>query len=309
MVPERTWRRERRPIRSPVRTSSREPRAGGPSLLSPPSPPRPVRAELPTDHRALPALGEDFTRPLDTGLAALGLTLDPRQRAAIEAQARLLVAWGGAINLTALRTPTGIALEHVVDSLTAMELLRGVESLLDLGSGAGYPGLPLAVCVPVPRVALVEPVGKKARFLTAAASAALSELSGGGGDAEAGSRIDVLAERAEDLAHDPRHRAAWDVVVCRAVAAMAELIELALPFLKRGGRLVAWKRDDGTGSLDREIAAAGEAGFVAGGASPEIHPVRVSGLEDHRLVVITKVRASPDHLPRSPVERRRPLVR
>jgi 16S rRNA (guanine527-N7)-methyltransferase len=224
----------------------------------------------------------------------------------MEAQARLLVAWSDAINLTTHRSPGAIAVEHVLDSLAAHRLVRGFDAIIDLGSGAGYPGLPLAVSLPVARVALVESIAKKARFLEAAATAAVAELRHGDGPVP---EVDVLAMRAEDLARDVEHREAWDLVTARALARTDELVELALPLLRVGGRLVAWKREDGTGALARELDAARDAIYVCGGTRPEVHGVTLPGLEDHRLVVILKRRPTPGHLPRSPTERRRPLLR
>lgn len=264
------------------------------------------RPPLPTDHGALAPLDAIFGKTLDVGLAELGLSLGAEVRAAIEAQARLLLAWSGSVNLSAHRTPERVAREHVIDSLTALPLLAGTTSLLDLGSGAGYPGLPLALAGQVERVALVDSIGKKARFLEVAAAAALRELS------EAGRTVpDIVAlkARAEDLAGDRAQRESWGVVTARAVAPVAELVELCLPLLHVGGRLVAWKRDDGGGSLERELAAARDALRIGGGAAPSVHRVSVSGLQDHRLVVITKQRATPDELPRTAAERRRALLR
>lgn len=240
------------------------------------------------------------------GLADLGLDLAPGVRAAIEAQARLLLAWSGSVNLSAHRTPPSVALEHVIDSLTAVPLLTGTASVLDLGSGAGYPGLPLALAVPLARVALVDSIGKKARFLEVAAAAALLEMRTA---RAAAPDVTVLNARAEALAKDAAHHEAWEVVTARAVAPLAELIELSFPLLRVGGRLVAWKREDGTGSLEREIAAARGALRICGGASPSVHLVTATGLEDHRLVMITKQRATPRDLPRPAAERRRALLR
>lgn len=272
------------------------------------------RPLLPTDHRTLPPLDPIFGTTLDAGLVDLGLELPSGVRAALEAQARLLLAWNDSVNLSAHRSPERIAREHVIDSLTAWSLLEGTASLIDLGSGAGYPGLPLAAALPVPRVALVDSIGKKVRFLEATAAAALQELRAAGQqDSHPADRalpaIAALNARAEDLARDPAHREAWEVITARAVAPMAELIELCLPLLRIGGRLVAWKRDDGAGSLERELAAARDVGQVCGGASLGIHRVTPRGLEDHRLVVIAKLRATPRQFPRPVAERRRALLR
>ena len=111
------------------------------------------REPLPTHVEDTPALPPDYAAAVDAGLAALGLTLEPAQRAAIDGHIRLLLAWTPAINLTAVREPAAAATVHVLDSLTAVGPLRerGIDRFLDLGSGGGLPGIPLAVALPAAR--------------------------------------------------------------------------------------------------------------------------------------------------------------
>jgi len=146
--------------------------------------------------------------------------------AAIDDHVRMLLAWNGAINLSGIRAPDLIARDHVLDSLTALPLLRraGIAEFVDLGSGGGYPGLPLAIALPARRALLVESIGKKARFLDVAITAL--------GLAD---RVSVAAARAESIAAEPRHRGRWPAVVSRAVADLTELSELALPLLATAG--------------------------------------------------------------------------
>jgi 16S rRNA (guanine527-N7)-methyltransferase len=260
---------------------------------------------LPTEVDGLPPLGRAFDEVLDAALDAMELPLSSGARAAVDAHARLLLAWTASINLTAVRSPDAVAREHVADSLAAVALIRRLaddaRGLLDLGSGGGYPGLPLAVALPALRCALVESVAKKARFLSVAADAATRAMASAG---ERPPAFSVLATRAEALANGPE-RERWDVVTARALAGLAELAELALPLARIGGCLVAWKRDDGSGRHARELDAATDHVAAVGGAIRDIEPVTVAGLGDHRLVVIRKVRATPDAFPRTPAERRR----
>lgn len=252
----------------------------------------PAREPLPTRVEDVPDLPAAAVDALDAGLAALDLTLTPEARLAIEGHARLLLAWTSAINLTAIRDPVGVATAHVVDSLTAAGVMaeRGHDRFLDLGSGGGYPGLPLAVVLPAARALLVEPVGKKARFLdTVIAATGLRET------------VEAAAVRAESLAADPEHRGRWPAVTARAVAALPELVELAFPLLAPGGSLIAWKRGD----LADEVAAAQRAVVALGGGTIEGVPVDVSGLEGHVLVVITRTGHVPAAYPRDPGARRR----
>jgi 16S rRNA (guanine527-N7)-methyltransferase len=296
------------------------------------------RAPLPVDPEALPALGPEFHAIVAAGCRELGITLTAGQLAAIDAHARLLLAWNAHINLTALRTEEQVARLHVLDSLTAVPLLRGRlawqgerasqgevaahgahaapstprparrsqsepprPSLLDLGSGGGYPGLPLGVALPASRVALVDSVGKKARFLEVAAAASMERL-----DAGVIPTLTALRARAEDLARDREHREAWDVVTARAVGSLAELVELGLPLLRVGGSLIAWKRDDGSGSFATELTEAAALTRAAGGSTAQVHAATLSGLAEHRLVEVRKIQPTPGRFPRSPAERRRP---
>jgi 16S rRNA (guanine527-N7)-methyltransferase len=250
------------------------------------------REPLPTRIKGLPELPPAYAAALEPALAELGLDIDTAARAAIDGHVRLLLAWTGWINLTAIREPGAIATGHVADSLAALPLVRqaGVRSLLDLGSGGGFPGLTLAIALSGIRVALVEAVRKKAAFLrTVVAALGLED------------RVTVISERSEVLAHDPGHRERWDVVTARAVAVLPELIELSLPLLAPGGRLIAWK---GAVPGD-ELEAAERALRALGGGRIEVERVPVAALGDHRLVVVTKHGHAPASFPRDPATRRR----
>jgi 16S rRNA (guanine527-N7)-methyltransferase len=254
------------------------------------------REPLPSRVEGLPELPADALLILDQGLDALGLAgLSAAVRTGLVDHLRLLLAWNQSINLTAIRDPATAVREHILDSLTALPILRErrIEAVLDLGSGGGYPGLPLALALPARRTLLVESVGKKAAFL-AAAGVLAAEVS-------PGCEVDMFSGRAEALAADRRHRERWPAVVARAIAPLAELAEIGLPLVAQGGILVAWKRQP----LAAELAAAAPALKLLGGSQPELWPVGLAGLEDHVLVVIEKLATSPAAYPRDPAQRRR----
>jgi 16S rRNA (guanine527-N7)-methyltransferase len=278
--------------------------AGSPQVTPPHD-----RESLPTCVNGLDPLPEGYWKAIRAGLPAIraglpavfggsgsgagdDLGVSEAQLQVIGDHVRLLVAWNGAINLSGIRAPEMIARDQVLDSLTALPLLRraGVEEFLDIGSGGGFPGLPLAVALPARRALLVESVGKKARFLATAVEAM------GLGD-----RVAVAATRAETLAADPRHRGHWQVVVARAVADMTELAELALPLLQIGGLLVAWKRQP----VNDELTRADSAIHQLRGRLIRLQPVVVPGLEDHVLVVVEKLAETPREFPRAAAARRR----
>ncbi len=252
------------------------------------------REPLPSRVDGLSELPGEALDVLEAGLASLGLIdLPERARTDVTDHLRLLLAWNTAINLTAIRDPTVAVRRHIVDSLTAVPVLRdrGVDAFVDLGSGGGYPGLPLAAVLPARRALLVDSVAKKARFLGVAAAAI-----------GATDRIEAFAGRAEELAADRRHRERWPAVVARAVGGLAELAELGLPLLARDGVLVAWKRGDVTPEL---VASERALGIL--GADParivEVDPAL--GLDEHVLVVLTKAGRTPAGYPRDPAERKR----
>jgi 16S rRNA (guanine527-N7)-methyltransferase len=168
----------------------------------------------------------------------------------------------------------------VLDALSAVGLLRdeGVRALLDLGSGGGYPGLPLAIALPAERAGLVESIAKKARFLEAAVA----------GLGLAG-RVDVARERAESLAADPRHRERWPAVTARAVAGLPELVELAFPLL----------------GIEEERLRAMPALRALGGGTIEILATAPPVPAGHVLVVCRKTGRTAPGWPRSPAERAR----
>ena len=166
---------------------------------------------------------------------------------------------------------------------------RDTPDLLDLGSGGGFPGVPLAIGLPAARTVLVESVGKKATFLAAVVDALGLRP-----------RVAVAATRAETLAADPHHRGRWSTVVVRAVGPLGELAELGLPLLAPGGVIVAWKRQGEERALEREIAAAEPLIAALGGGRPAVAPVTVPGLLDHVLVVVEKAGPTPPRLPPRP---------
>jgi 16S rRNA (guanine527-N7)-methyltransferase len=237
-----------------------------------------------------------FRATVEAAIVDIPVRLDDRAWAAIEAHVRLLLAWNQHVNLTAIRDPLVIALDHVADSLAALPVLAraGADRLLDLGSGPGFPGIALALAMPTSEALLVEPIGRKARFLEVAA-AVVGAIPGGAGS------ITVETARAEDLAARDEHRDGWPVVTGRAVGSLAELVEIGLPLAAVGGILVAWKRRPIDAEVDDARALIGQ----LGGRPPAVIEARLRGRPDNVLVVIDKTRPTPAAFPRPPAVRRR----
>jgi 16S rRNA (guanine527-N7)-methyltransferase len=247
-----------------------------------------------TDGAAAAALAT--RRDLETLLADSGLPeLPPGFADAAQRYVALLLEANERLNLTRVMEPEAIARLHLLDALAALPLLDAVApaAAVDLGSGGGVPGIPLALARPDVRWLLVDSIAKKAEALRAFVGAL-------------GLRnVTVSAERAETLGRSPEHRERHHLVAARACAAMPVLLELGLPLLREGGRLLAWKGP--LTAADHEIRRGRAAAGQLGGGSLTIHAA-LPELGGHTFVVVPKVGATPDRFPRRPGEpARRPL--
>src|SRR5258707_3554593 len=226
---------------------------------------------------------------LATGAAALGLALDASQLAAFAQYRELLLAWNARFNLTAITDPHAILTRHFLDALTvtlAVSAEWRARSLrvLDVGSGAGFPGLALAIAFPHWRVTALEATGKKVIFLRHVVS--MLHLS----------NVRPLVGRAEQVAHTTAERARYDVVTARALAALPTLLEYCQPFARPGGLVVAPKKGD----LGSERAAGNRAAVTLGGHLDEPLALAVPGLEDGRALLIAhQERLCPPLYPRA----------
>lgn len=218
-----------------------------------------------------------------------GVRLNDAQIALLSEYETLIGAWAHRVNLVGDASREVIEERHIGESialgaaLREREVLRPGTRVLDVGSGAGLPGIVLAICWPV-EVTLLEATAKKTAFLAAAVGALARDTPG----------IDarVLTGRAEDLAHDPALRDAFDLVVARAVAPLPALLELTLPFARVGGRVVTPK---GSRAAE-ELAAATNALSVLGAKAFSV-PFAVPG-PPQTLVVALKERPTPEAYPR-----------
>jgi 16S rRNA (guanine527-N7)-methyltransferase len=246
------------------------------------------------DAEPLRARLEDARAALVAGATRLGLSLTPDQLDCFDEYAALLREGKRRLSLTALVDPVDVAVKHFLDSLSVLPLLPpGRRRLVDVGTGAGFPGVPLVLARPELEAVLLEATAKKAEWV----AQTLARLGVEG--------TTVLAARAEDVAHDPDHRGRYDVAVARAVAPFAVLCELCLPFLRPGGRFVAQK---GAAGAAVEVPAASRALSLLGGSLAEVRPVDLPGLPNRVLVVVDQERPAPARYPRRPgIPAKRPL--
>jgi 16S rRNA (guanine527-N7)-methyltransferase len=233
---------------------------------------------------------------VDGAQRLLGLTLTAKQREAFQIYYQELVAWNARFNLTAITDAKGVQVRHFLDSLSCSLAICDAErrqSLIDVGSGAGFPGLPLKIVYPSLHLTLLEATGKKTTFLRHIVDTL--ELR----------EVTIIHARAEQLGHDPAHRERYDWAVARAVAAMPTLAEYLLPLCRLGGHCLAQKGEDAAA----EVSTAEAAIQFLGGRLNHLAPIELPGLAETRhLVIIDKVARTPDRHPRRPgVPAKRPL--
>ncbi|MFU8826601.1 MAG: 16S rRNA (guanine(527)-N(7))-methyltransferase RsmG [Brevefilum sp.] len=216
----------------------------------------------------------------------LGFDLSKEKITALEMYEDALLDWNQRMNLTAVSDPEGVRTKHFLDSmtiLTAWERKSPPGRLIDVGTGAGFPGLVLKLFWPTTQVTLVESVGKKADFCRH-----LVELLGL-------EQVTVLAERAEVIGQDPAHRQTYDLAVARAVARMPILMEYLLPLVRWHGKVMAMKGE----TAPVETQDASRAIQILGGKLEKLVHIELPGVVEERfIVVVEKIAQTPGEYPR-----------
>mgnify|MGYP005831999637 FL=1 len=255
-------------------------------------------------------------KALIEGARSIGLTLSPKEIEAFRIYQRELAEWNARFNLTAIHGEDQVQIRHFLDSLScllAMGLDKDVSAVprgdagklipksvrainlkaIDIGSGPGFPGIPLRIVCPHLKLTLLEATAKKVTFLQHIVT--LLGLKD----------VHIIHDRAEVIGHHPEHREQYDLALARAVAELPVLAEYALPLCCLGGRVIAQKGQD----VQLEAMNAQRAIQVLGGALRYLLDVELPGLAEPRsLVVISKVARTPEMYPRRPgIPKKRPL--
>lgn len=216
-------------------------------------------------------MAEDGERVFQEGLQQLGLNLSEQQREQFFRYRAELLDWNTRVNLTAITNPGEVLVKHFLDSLSLLLVYDKPQAdLLDIGTGAGFPGLALKIVRPQWQVVLLEATGKKVTFLRHVIETL--HLTG----------VEAVHGRAEELASKPQYRAAFNVVTARAVAALPTLLEYSTPFCQVGGEIILLKKGDIAGELVQGQRAARQLGAVFKGDVV----VTLRGLDDNRRLLV-----------------------
>ncbi len=216
-----------------------------------------------------------------------GVRLSAAQMDALEGHAYELLEWNQRMNLTRITEPEEVRIKHFLDAFSCVPLIGPdfAGRMIDVGTGGGFPGLPLKVVYPEMELTLADSVGKKTTFL----QHVVQELGLRG--------VQVIQARAEDLGQAPKHREQYDWAVARAVARMPVLVEYLLPLVKVGGYALVQK--GGGQGLIEELESGQAAINALGGKISEVKRLHLAGLKAERsLVVIEKIRKTPKDFPR-----------
>lgn len=225
----------------------------------------------------------------------VGMRLNARQMALLAQYEQELLAWNERFNLTAIRDVEEVRVKHFLDSLTCVQAIRENpgKRVVDIGTGAGFPGLVLKIAYPAVQLTLVESVGKKADFCRYMVKTLGLD------------NVEIVQERAENVGQVQAYREQFDWAVARAVAALPVLAEYLLPLVRVGGSMLAMKGESGPA----ESHASEHALHMLGGHLRQLLPVTLPGVAEERyLVIVDKVAATPTRFPRRVgVPSKRPL--
>ena len=228
---------------------------------------------------------ERFEKSLKEKVEKLGIELNDYQVKQFYNYMKLLIEWNKKINLTAIIDPEDIILKHFIDSLTIAKYINEKDKIADIGTGAGFPGIPIKILKPENEMLLVDSLNKRIKFL----EMVIQE--------DKLKNIKILHGRAEEIGHNKAYRGNFDVVTSRAVAKLNILLEYMLPLLKLGGKCICLKGPN----IEEELEEARNAIKILGGQIDKIEQMELPYSDNRRNIIIIKaMKQSPNKYPRKP---------
>ena len=227
----------------------------------------------------------DFKNEFESKLKQLDIILDEKQFEQFYSYMNLLIEWNKKINLTAIIEPTDIILKHFIDSLTVYKYINKDDSVVDIGTGAGFPGIPLKILYNKNKFVLIDSLNKRINFLNEVIKTNKLE------------NINAIHSRVEEIGHNKQYREQFDIVTSRAVAKLNVLAEYMIPFVKVGGKCICLKGPN----IDDEINDAQNALKILGGKIEKIEKNTLPDSDNDRtIIIITKTDQLPNKYPRKP---------
>jgi 16S rRNA (guanine527-N7)-methyltransferase len=224
---------------------------------------------------------EEFRRELNKQLSKFDINIEEKESDILYYYMKEIIKWNEKINVTAITDEKEFLIKHIVDSLLMNKYIKGKESIIDVGTGGGFPGIPIAVTNNV-KVALMDAVNKKLNVIRSISE----ELKI--------NNIDIIHSRAEDMGQDKAYREKYEICTSRAVASLPTLLEYMLPLTKVGGKVICMKGP----SFDIELENAKKAISVLGGELEKVDNYILEGNNERNIVVIKKVKNTPKNYPR-----------
>lgn len=225
----------------------------------------------------------DFNKKLNEKLKLININISEDEIENFKIYMELLLEWNEKINLTAITDENDILLKHFVDSLTIKKYISENEKIIDIGTGAGFPGIPLAIMNKYNEITLMDSLNKRIVFL----NDVIDKLKL--------NNVKAIHSRAEELARNKNHREKYDVAVSRAVANLSTLVEYMLPFVRIGGKCICMKGPN----IEEELKNAKKAIKELGGEVIKIENFKLPESDNERnIVIIKKIRETSSKYPR-----------
>lgn len=211
------------------------------------------------------------------------ISISDSQISAFEIYADMLIEWNKKMNLTAITEENEIAVKHFIDSLSVLKYIdiKQNATMIDIGTGAGFPGIPLKIVHPDINLTLLDSLNKRLIFLNEVSRAI-------------NIKVDIIHARAEDLSQKPEYREKFDYAVSRAVANLPSLCEYCIPYVKKGGMFISMKGSDG----EKELELAKNAVELLGGRSNNIYKFNLPDDSNRTIITISKIGSTPSKYPR-----------